>query len=186
MFDKLKDAVVSAANRVAYGKAPEGGPGSLEGVALQRLSGGSFDQAELSGKVVLFVNVASKCGLTPQYEGLEEIYRQYKDKGVVVLGFPCNQFGGQEPGAEGQIAEFCRSIYGVEFPMFSKLEVNGPGTHPVFQFLKEKAPGLLGSKDLKWNFTKFLVSPDGETVKRYAPQSEPKEMVPDIEAIVKK
>jgi glutathione peroxidase len=131
------------------------------------------------GKVLLIVNTASKCGFTPQYEGLEALNKKYKDKGLVVLGFPCDQFAHQEPGNDAEIASFCRLNYGVTFPLMSKIEVNGGRTHPVFSFLKEKAPGRV-----KWNFTKFLVGKDGKTVTRFAPAIEPEKLENDIEAIL--
>lgn len=134
------------------------------------------------GQVMLIVNTASKCGLTPQYEGLEQLHQQFHDKGLAVLGFPCNQFGAQEPGTESEIGEFCQINYGVSFPMHAKINVNGSDTHPVFQQLKTAAPGLLGTKAIKWNFTKFLVGRDGEILGRYSPQTVPA----DIEADIKK
>jgi len=129
--------------------------------------------AEHAGKVLLIVNTASKCGLTPQLTGLEELQRLYGGRGFTVLGFPCNQFGAQEPGTADEIGAFCQKNYGVSFPMYEKIEVNGPGTHPLFAFLKESAPGLLASKGIKWNFTKFLVGRDGEVLARYAPATSP-------------
>ena len=134
------------------------------------------------GKVLLVVNTASQCGLTPQYQGLQELYERYKKQGLVILGFPCNQFGAQEPGAESEIAEFCTVNYGVEFPMFAKIEVNGAGTHPLFKWLKKEAPGLLGTQDIKWNFTKFLIDREGRVVERFAPTAPPSSMVKAIEA----
>ena len=133
------------------------------------------------GKVLLVVNTASQCGLTPQYQGLQELYERYKKQGLVILGFPCNQFGAQEPGAESEIAEFCEVNYGVEFPMFAKIEVNGAGTHPLFKWLKKEAPGLLGTQDIKWNFTKFLIDREGRVVERFAPTAPPASMVGAIE-----
>ena len=134
-----------------------------------------------SGKIVLVVNVASKCGFTPQYQGLEELYRRFKDRGFVVLGFPCNQFGFQEPGGNDEIQSFCKTTYDVSFPVFGKVDVNGAEAHPVYEFLKSSAPGILGTEAVKWNFTKFLVGADGKVIKRYAPQVEPSEMAQDIE-----
>ena len=125
--------------------------------------------AEYKGKKLLIVNVASKCGFTPQYKGLEELYENNKDK-LVVLGFPCNQFGGQEPGSEEEIKSFCDLTYNVTFPMFSKVDVNGSNAHPLYEYLKEQAPGLMGSKAVKWNFTKFLVDEEGKVLKRFAPK----------------
>ena len=136
------------------------------------LQGRSVDLAQYQGKVVLVVNTASHCGFTPQYTGLEALYQKYRDQGLVILGFPCNQFGGQEPGGAEQIAQTCQINYGVTFPMFAKVEVNGPQTHPVFQWLKSKLPGWFGAK-VRWNFTKFLVGRDGQPIKRFAPVTKP-------------
>ena len=138
--------------------------------------------AEYEGKVLLVVNTASKCGFTPQYAGLEALWQQYKDRGLVVLGFPCNQFGQQEPGDEAAIAGFCEVNFGVSFPLFKKVEVNGNQAHPLFVQLKARAPGLLGSQRIKWNFTKFLISAQGQRVKRYAPTTRPEALKSDIEA----
>ena len=133
---------------------------------------------------MLVVNTASKCGFTPQYEGLEKVYQQYKDKGLVVLGFPCNQFGAQEPGGKEEIQEFCQLNYGVSFPMFDKIDVNGHNTHPLYEYLKKQATGVLGSESIKWNFTKFLVNRDGKVVDRFAPTTKPEDMARDIEALL--
>ena len=135
-----------------------------------------------AGQVVLVVNTASQCGFTPQFEGLEQLYRQYGDQGLVVLGFPCNQFGNQDPGSDEEIGAFCQKNYGVSFPMMSKIEVNGPNAHPLYRWLVEEAPGLLGSKAIKWNFTKFLVGRDGRVIKRYAPGDKPEAIEGDIAA----
>ena len=132
------------------------------------------------GKVLLVVNVASKCGFTPQYEGLEKLWRDQRDKGLVVLGFPCDQFGHQEPGDEAEIKNFCSTSYDVTFPMFAKVEVNGDGTHPLYRWLKSEGKGILGSESIKWNFTKFLVGRDGQVVKRYAPTDTPEKIAKDI------
>jgi glutathione peroxidase len=148
------------------------------------LSGVPVDLKKYSGKVLLIVNTASNCGFTPQYKGLEAVYQQFKDKGVAVLGFPCNQFGAQEPGGAQEIGAFCEKNYGVTFPLFAKIDVNGDDAHPLFEHLKTKAPGVLGSEAVKWNFTKFLVKKDGTVFKRYAPQTEPKEMMADIEKLL--
>ena len=139
--------------------------------------------ADFEGKPVLVVNTASKCGFTPQYEGLQKLYDDYADQGLVVLGFPCDQFAHQEPGNDEQIAEFCSLNYGVSFPLSTKIDVNGKDTHPVFDFVKNNSKGNLGSK-VKWNFTKFLVAPDGKTVKRYSPQTKPEELREDIESLL--
>ena len=138
--------------------------------------------ADYKGKVLLVVNTASKCGFTPQYKGLEALYKKYKDKGLVVLGFPSNQFGAQEPGPESEIAEFCEMNFGVTFPLFSKVDVNGDAAHPLFKYLTSTKKGLLGSEAIKWNFTKFLVGKDGRVIKRYAPLDKPADLAKDIEA----
>lgn len=135
-------------------------------------------------KVVLIVNVASKCGFTPQYKGLEELYQKYKDKGLVILGFPCNQFGGQEPGSDSEIQSFCQLNYGVSFPVMGKIEVNGASADPLFVWLKKSAPGLLGTELIKWNFTKFLIDKGGNVVKRFGPQDEPHKLAEDIEKLL--
>ena len=134
------------------------------------------------GKAMLIVNTASKCGFTPQYKGLEALYEKMHDKGLEVLGFPCNQFGSQEPGSEEEIAQFCELNYGVKFPLFAKVDVNGDKAAPLFKFLKAAKPGLLGSEGIKWNFTKFLVGRDGQVIKRYAPNDAPESITKDIEA----
>jgi glutathione peroxidase len=145
------------------------------------IDGKDQDLGTYVGDVVLVVNTASECGLTPQYEGLQRLYDAYAGRGFVVLGFPCDQFGHQEPGTEDEIASFCEDTYGVSFPMFAKIDVNGSGTHPLFAWLKHEKSGLGGGK-IKWNFTKFLIARDGSVVDRYAPQTEPAELVADIEA----
>ncbi|WP_028081816.1 glutathione peroxidase [Solimonas soli] len=136
------------------------------------------------GKVLLIVNVASKCGFTPQYKGLEALWRKYKDKNFVVLGFPCDQFGHQEPGDENEIKNFCSLTYEVDFPMFAKIDVNGANTHPLYQFLKREAPGVLGTEGIKWNFTKFLVDKSGKVVKRYGSMDTPEKIEADIAALL--
>ncbi len=145
------------------------------------LTGKSRTMSEYKGKVLLVVNTASKCGFTPQYAGLEALYKKYKDKGLVVLGFPSNQFGEQEPGPDSEIAEFCEMNYGVTFPMFSKIDVNGAKAHPLFKYLTSSKKGLLGSQAIKWNFTKFLVGRDGTVLERYAPTTKPEDIAGDIE-----
>ncbi len=157
---------------------------SLSDFTLPRLDGKDQPLSAYAGKVVLVVNVASKCGLTPQYEGLEALYKQYGDKGLVILGFPCNQFAGQEPGTSEDIAQFCALNYGVTFPVFERINVNGRWAHPLYKWLKSEAPGLLGSEAIKWNFTKFLIGRDGRVVKRFAPQDEPAVLAPDIEKLL--
>ena len=139
---------------------------------------------KFKGQAMLIVNTASACGFTPQFGGLEELHKTYGGKGLVVLGFPCNQFGAQDSGSNGEIAEFCQLNYGVSFPMMEKIDVNGAGAHPLFQWLSAEAPGLLGSKAIKWNFTKFLVGKDGSVVKRYAPTDTPQGMAKDIEVLL--
>jgi glutathione peroxidase len=138
--------------------------------------------AAYAGRVVLVVNTASACGFTPQFAGLQELYTDYRDRGLVVLGFPCNQFGGQDPGSEAEIGAFCQQNYGVDFPMMAKVEVNGNNSHPLFAWLKAEAPGLLGSQGIKWNFTKFLVGRDGQVLKRYGSMDTPAGMAGDVEA----
>lgn len=153
----------------------------LYDIAVDRLQGGSTKLEEYAGKVLLIVNTASRCGLTPQYEGLEALYRKYKDRGLVVLGFPSNQFGAQEPGSAEQIASFCSTKYDVSFPMFSKIDVNGADAHPLYAQLKQAQPGQGGAPDIQWNFEKFLVGKRGEVIARYAPTTKPDALVADIE-----
>jgi glutathione peroxidase len=148
------------------------------------LDGNPVALSRYQGKVLLVVNTASECGFTPQYKGLEELHRRYGERGLVVMGFPCNQFGKQEPGSEAEIGAFCEKNYGVSFPMFAKVEVNGDDAHPLFKFLKGEAPGVLGTEAIKWNFTKFLVDKDGKVYKRYAPQTKPEELGSDIEKLL--
>lgn len=143
------------------------------------------DEQKLSaykGKTLLVVNVASKCGFTPQYKGLEALYEKFKDKGLVVLGFPCDQFGHQEPGDENEIKNFCSLNYDVKFPLFAKIEVNGANAHPLYKYLKSQAKGLLGSESIKWNFTKFLIDKDGKVMTRYAPVDTPEKIEKDVAA----
>lgn len=146
----------------------------------KRLNGDHVDLSEYDGKVALIVNTASNCGYTPQYQGLETLYQEFAPQGFVVLGFPCNQFGQQEPGDAIQISQFCERNYSVSFPMFEKVDVNGETAHPLFQYLKSHAPGVLGTEMIKWNFTKFLLRKDGSVFKRYAPQTTPAEIREDI------
>ena len=145
------------------------------------ISGKDAPLSHFKGQVMLIVNTASKCGFTPQFGGLEALHKSYGAKGLVVLGFPCNQFGSQDPGADGEIAEFCQVNYGVSFPMMGKIDVNGPAAHPLYKWLCAEAPGLLGSKAIKWNFTKFLVGKDGQVIKRYAPTDKPAGLAKDVE-----
>jgi glutathione peroxidase len=153
-------------------------------LSARRIDGGTQSMKEYKGKVLLIVNVASGCGFTPQYAGLEALWQKYGKRGLVVLGFPCNQFGGQEPGNEAAIGEFCSLTYDVTFPMFAKVDVNGKDTHPVFAFLKAGAPGILGTEGVKWNFTKFLVDREGDVVARYASALKPEDMADDIERLL--
>ncbi len=149
---------------------------------VERLNGDPLKLSEYRGKVLLIVNTASRCGFTPQYAGLEKLYAKYKRRGLEVLGFPCNQFGNQEPGGADEIAEFCSVNYGVTFPMFEKIDVNGRNAHPLFRHLKREAPGVLGSEPIKWNFTKFLVDRDGRVVERYGSTTKPERLEADVEA----
>ncbi|WP_395405794.1 glutathione peroxidase [Pseudoduganella sp. UC29_106] len=148
------------------------------------LSGNPVDLAKYQGKVLLIVNTASQCGFTPQYKGLEELHKQFAARGFEVLGFPCNQFGQQEPGNASDISAFCERNYGVSFPMFSKIDVNGDNAHPLYKYLKQAAPGLLGTQGIKWNFTKFLIGKDGSVHERYAPTTKPEELASDIEKLL--
>jgi glutathione peroxidase len=148
---------------------------------IKTLAGQPTTLADFKGKVLLIVNTASACGYTPQYKGLEELHRKFKDKGFAVLGFPCNQFGAQEPGTSTEIATFCEKNFGVTFPMYEKVDVNGSHAHPLFAELKSEAPGILGTEGIKWNFTKFLVDKTGKVVKRYAPNDEPSAIAADVE-----
>jgi len=152
----------------------------LYDLSAKAIDGSERKLADYRGKLMLVVNVASKCGFTPQYEGLEALWQKYRDQGLVILGFPCDQFGHQEPGNEEQIQSFCSTTYGVSFPMFAKVDVNGANTHPVYEHLKQEAPGLLGTTSVKWNFTKFLVDRDGQVVKRYASSDTPKKIEAEI------
>jgi glutathione peroxidase len=148
------------------------------------LAGKPKSMADYRGKTLLIVNVASACGYTPQYAGLEALYRKYKDRGVEVLGFPCNQFGGQEPGTADEIASFCSTRYDVTFPLFAKIDVNGPHAHPLYEHLKSEKPGALGTKGIKWNFSKFLVNARGEVVERYGSSTTPQQIDADIAALL--
>lgn len=156
----------------------------LHEISARRLDGSERDLSEFRGQVLLAVNVASRCGFTPQYAALEALHRSYQARGFAVLGFPCNQFGAQEPGDEAQIGAFCRANYDVTFPLFAKIEVNGAGTHPLFRLLKSERPGVLGTEAVKWNFTKFLIDRDGKAVARYAPRNPPGALAADIEALL--
>jgi len=152
---------------------------SIFDLSAKTNDGSELSLSQYKGKVVLVVNTASKCGFTPQYKGLQALYQKYADKGLVVIGFPCDQFAHQEPGSDGEIKEFCQRNFGVSFPLMAKVEVNGDGAHPVFKHLRKKAPGVIGDS-IKWNFTKFLVSKDGDKVLRFAPTVEPEALESDI------
>lgn len=154
---------------------------SIYSFSARTLSGEEVSLAQYQGKVVLIVNTASECGFTPQYAGLQKLFDTYAARGLTVLGFPCNQFGKQEPGDASAIGTFCEKNYGVTFPMFDKIDVNGANAHPLFRYLTEEAPGLLGLEGIKWNFTKFLIGRDGSVVKRYAPLTKPESIIEDIE-----
>lgn len=147
-------------------------------------NGEEISLADKLGKVILVVNTASKCGFTPQYDGLEALWRQYKDRGFEVIAFPCNQFGGQEPGSADEIAEFCKVNFGLSFPLMGKIDVNGAGAPPLYDWLKSEAPGLMGSRSIKWNFTKFLIDREGKVVRRYAPTDKPEGLAKDIEKLL--
>ena len=153
-------------------------------LSARRIDGGKQSMKDYKRKVLLIVNTASGCGFTPQYAGLEGLWQKYGKRGLVVLGFPCNQFGNQEPGDEAAIGEFCSLTYDVTFPLFAKVDVNGEDTHPIFAFLKKAAPGLLGTEGIKWNFTKFLVDREGKVVNRYASAHKPEDMAGDIENLL--
>ena len=153
-------------------------------INVETIDGASQTLENYRGQVLLIVNVASQCGFTPQYAGLESLYREFRERGFSVLGFPCNQFGSQEPGSNTEIASFCSNTYEVTFPMFAKLEVNGPAAHPLFRLLKAARKGLLGSESIKWNFTKFLVDREGNVVRRYAPRDTPDSIRTDLAALL--
>jgi glutathione peroxidase len=155
---------------------------SLHEFEARTIDGHTRSLADLKGHVVLVVNTASECGFTPQFAGLESLWQKYRDRGLAVIGFPSNEFGGQDPGNDQQIASFCQVNYGVSFPMMSKIEVNGAQAHPLYQWLKAKAPGILGTQAIKWNFTKFLVGRDGQVIRRYAPNDTPESLEKDIVA----
>lgn len=157
---------------------------SIYDFSVQDIKGNDHNMAEYRGKVLLIVNTASKCGFTPQFEGLQALHKDLGERGLEVLGFPCNQFLNQDPADNGAISQFCSLNYGVDFPMFAKIEVNGPGAHPLYRFLKQQAKGLMGSEKVKWNFTKFLVNRDGQVVRRYPPTSKPEAIRADIEKLL--
>ncbi|WP_028239116.1 glutathione peroxidase [Stutzerimonas azotifigens] len=153
-------------------------------IACTTLDGRTVTLGQYGARALLVVNTASRCGFTPQYQGLEALWQQYRERGLMVLGFPCNQFGHQEPEGEAAIAAFCERNYGVSFPLFAKVEVNGPGAHPLFAALKQLAPGVLGSRAIKWNFTKFLLDGEGCRVRRFSPRTEPAALRPAIESLL--
>ena len=157
---------------------------SLYDIDVTTIDGATQSLGDYRGKVLLIVNVASKCGFTPQYDGLEALFKAYGSRGFAVLGFPCDQFGNQEPGNEAEIRQFCTLNYGVSFPLFAKIEVNGAAAHPLYQLLKKAVPGILGTEAIKWNFTKFLVDRDGVVRARYAPTDKPDSLAPAIEALL--
>ena len=157
---------------------------SVYDYSAKTLDGQDTSLADYRGQVLLIVNTASKCGFTPQYEGLEALYRDYKDKGFTVLAFPCNQFGAQEPGNAEEIANFCSLTYDVTFPVLAKIDVNGPSAHPLYAYLKHEQKGLLGTEAIKWNFTKFLIGRDGEVVERFAPTTKPEDLKQAVEALL--
>lgn len=159
-------------------------PQSLFDIEVKTISGETKTMGDYQGKVLLIVNTASKCGFTPQFEGLQKLYGDFHEQGLEVLGFPCNQFLSQDPGSNDEISQFCSLNYGVDFPMFAKLEVNGPDTHPLFQYLKSRAKGVMGSERIKWNFTKFLINREGDVVKRYPPTAKPEELRSDVEQLL--
>lgn len=154
---------------------------TINDFSARALDGTETSLSQWQGQVVLVVNVASQCGFTPQYSGLESLYQRYREQGFTVLAFPCNQFGRQEPGDEAEIRRFCDTQYGVTFPVFAKIDVNGGDAHPLYRWLKEQKPGLLGTEGIKWNFTKFLINRDGQVIGRYAPTDAPDDLAPDIE-----
>lgn len=153
---------------------------NIHNFTVKNNKGDDVNLEDFKGKVLLIVNTASKCGFTPQYDGLQALHDEFKDQDFEVLAFPCDQFGNQEPGDDGEIEQFCSLNFGVSFPLFKKLEVNGSNADPIFTYLKSSAPGLMGSKSIKWNFTKFLIGKDGNAIKRYAPTTKPEEIKPDI------
>ena len=157
---------------------------SVYDYSAKTLDGQDASLADYRGQVLLIVNTASKCGFTPQYEGLEQLWRTYKDRGFTILAFPCNQFGAQEPGDAAEIANFCSLTYDVTFPVMSKIDVNGADAHPLYKFLKKEQKGLLGTEAIKWNFTKFLIGRDGEVVERFAPTTKPEDITAAIEALL--
>ena len=159
-------------------------PATIADFKARKPNGEMIDLADKAGKVLLVVNTASKCGFTPQYDGLEALWKQYGDRGFEVLAFPCNQFGAQEPGSADEIESFCKVNFGVSFPLMAKIDVNGDNADPLYDWLKQEAPGVLGTKAIKWNFTKFLIDRDGKVVRRYAPTDKPESIAKDIETLL--
>lgn len=159
-------------------------PASIYDISATSINGSPVLLDSYKGKILLIVNTASQCGFTPQYKGLQALYDQYASQGLVILGFPCNQFGQQEPGTAEQIQSFCETNYGVSFPMFEKIDVNGSNAHPLYQYLTKSAPGIFGTEGIKWNFTKFLVDRSGNVVKRYPPTAKPEDIAKDIQAML--
>jgi glutathione peroxidase len=151
---------------------------------VRTIDGRDMTLADYRGKVLLIVNVASQCGFTPQYAGLEQLHEQFSSRGFAVLGFPCNQFGSQEPGKENEIKKFCETSFGVTFPLFAKIDVNGPRAHPLYKYLQQAQPGILGTEAIKWNFTKFLIDRQGNPARRYAPKEKPENISTDIEKLL--
>jgi glutathione peroxidase len=167
-----------------FGPMTTQAPTSIYDISATGIDGNPVSFSTYKNKVLLIVNTASQCGFTPQYKGLQALYDQYADQGLVVLGFPCNQFGQQEPGNSDQIKSFCETGFGVSFPLFQKIEVNGGNAHPLYQYLTKAAPGILGTEGIKWNFTKFLVNRSGNVVKRYPPTTKPEDLAKDIQALL--
>jgi len=189
----LKGAVPGTPFRPSYRPLPlvilpwtsrTGGAMNVHDFKAKDIQGREVPLRDFEGKVLLVVNVASQCGYTPQYPGLQALHERFKDKGFAVLGFPCNQFGAQEPGTEKEIKSFCETSFGVTFPLFAKIDVNGENAHPLYRYLKEAKPGLLGTEAIKWNFTKFLIGRDGEPVKRYASKDTPEGIAKDVENMI--
>jgi glutathione peroxidase len=178
----LGDVGGQAGSKAASDSTSQTAP--IYGFQQKLITGESVDFSQYKGKVLLVVNTASKCGFTSQYKGLEELWRTYKDKGLVVLGFPCNQFGGQEPGTDTEISQFCEKKFEVSFPMFSKIDVNGDNADPLYKYLKTQAPGLLSTEAIKWNFTKFLVDRNGKVLERFASSTKPESLVQKIEKLL--
>lgn len=181
LFIVIPGMILSCSNNSGEAKMPE----NVYDFTVKDIDGNEVSLSDYKGKVMLVVNVASECGFTPQYEGLQKLYEDYKEQGLVVLGFPSNQFGSQEPGSNEEIQNFCTSKFNVTFPMFSKIDVNGDNADPFYAFIKDKAPGTLNTKSIKWNFTKFLIDKDGNVIERFSSAVKPKEIAPKIEEVLK-